>query len=209
MKKKRIRKPAGPGKTEKILPLLDYGNNFSLHEGSISLYPFGQKELYSDEYLKWMNDPDITSTIGRFDYLMPVSRKKLIDYYSSLNPETEVFLAIYAADNLKRKGRFVGTLKIYDIEKLSQRASLGIAIGDKQSWNKGFASMAIAAASRYIFNVLGFRKITAGYLAKNIGMEKAFLKNGYEVEAVFKKQVFSAGDLVDHVFVCKFREKSM
>ncbi len=182
---------------------------FRLHRGRISLYPFGRKELYSEAYLKWMNDPEITKTIGRYDYLMPVSRKKLVDYYRSLDQENTIFLAIYLEDTTskagKKHGEFIGTLKIYDIDKLARRASLGIVIGDRQQWGHGHAAAAINIATEYVFSVLGLRKVTAGYLANNIGMARVFRKTGFQQEARFKEHVFYRGDLVDHIFVCKFR----
>lgn len=182
-----------------------------LQDEQIYLSPFGVKELYSAEYLKWMNDTEVTKTLGRFDYLMPVSRQKLIDYYNNLDKDNTIFLAIYhLSDNPAfkwRRRKFVGTLKIYDIDKLAKRASLGILIGDRSNWGKGFATHAIRVATHYIFDVLGFRKITAGYLAGNTGMEHAFLKNGYKKEAIFREHHFFSGKFVDHVFVSKFRSK--
>ena len=68
-------------------------------------------------------------------------------------------------------------------------------------------SSAIRAACGYVFEVLGFRKVTAGYLATNVGMHKAFKKNGFRIEGVLRKQVFFAGKLDDHVMVCKFRNE--
>jgi ribosomal-protein-alanine N-acetyltransferase len=182
---------------------------FRLHQGRISLYPFGRGELYSDAYLKWMNDPEITKTIGRYDYLMPVSRKKLVDYYRSLDQENTIFLAIYLESTSSKAGKknraFVGTLKIYDIDKLARRASIGIVIGERDQWGRGHAATAINIAVEYVFHVLGLRKVTAGYLANNIGMARVFQKAGFEQEARFKEHVFFRGDLVDHIFVCKFR----
>jgi len=160
-----------------------------------------------------MNDAQVTRTLGRFDYLMPVSQQKLVEYYRSLNPNNTIFLAIYYSDKhsclKKEQQEFVGTLKIYDIEPLAQRASIGVMVGNKSDWNKNIASTAIRIACRYIFDVLGFRKITAGYISKNIGMKQAFLKNGFQVEATFKEQLFFEGEFVDHVFVCKFRKKEL
>ena len=184
-------------------------SSFCLHDNTITVVPFGRKELYSPQYLLWMNDPDITRTIGRFDYLLPVGRSKLVDYVRSLDTDTTLFAAIYKTDTpaerCSRKGRFIGTLKIYDIDLLAQRASLGIMIGDRSEWGRGYAQRALRLASSYIFNVLGLRKITAGFLGTNKGMEQAFLKTGFKKEATFKKHLFLEGKFVDHVFVCKFR----
>lgn len=188
-------------------------STFCLHESDTFLFPFGHEELYSDEYLKWMNDPQITRTIGRFDYLLPVDRGKLVGYFNSLDRTTSAFLAIYvgqdegALTTTKAGKKFIGTLKIYDIDPLAQRAALGIAIGDRSEWGKGYASKAIRIACRYIFEVLGMRKITAGYIAGNTGIERAFAKNGFEVEAVFREHLFFEGQFVDHKFVCLFRNR--
>jgi RimJ/RimL family protein N-acetyltransferase len=184
-------------------------SDFCISDPPIFIYPFSTKELYSEEYLKWMNDPDITKTLGRFDYLMPVTQKKLIDYYQSIDPSNTMFLAIYYSENKDlsntNEKQFIGTLKIYDIELLARRVSIGIIIGDKSNWGKKFASTAIGISCRYIFDVLGFRKISAGYIAGNIGMEKAFLNNGFHIEARFIEHLFFQGNFVDHIFVCKFR----
>lgn len=184
---------------------------FCLQEDDVCLFSFGLDELHSDNYLKWMNDSEVTKTLGRFDYLMPVDREKLIEYYNGINKANTIFLAIYLKSDefssqvKKINMKFIGTLKIYDIDLLAQRASLGIAVGDKLEWGKGYAGKAIRIASRYIFEVLGLRKITAGYIANNIGMERAFLKNGFEIEAIFKQHIYYEGQFVDHKFVCKFR----
>lgn len=184
---------------------------FCLHEDDICLLSFGAEELYSENYLRWMNDLETTKTLGRFDYLMPVDRAKLVEYYNGINKENTIFLAIYlkgkSSSNQINKAdmKFIGTLKILDIDLLAKRASIGIAIGDKSVRGKGYAGKAIHIASQYIFDVLGFRKITAGYIASNISMERAFLKNGFEIEAIFKEQIYFEGQFVDHKFVCKFR----
>lgn len=184
---------------------------FHLANDRIVLFAFGEDELYSREYLHWMNDLQTTATLGRFDYLMPVSQEKLVEYYRSINWQNTLFLGIYlrnAGDTStlsKEKMKFIGTLKIYDIDLLSRRASIGIAIGDREETGHGHATHAIGIACKYIFDILGFRKITAGYLSMNKGMERAFIKNGFEVEAVFKEHIHHQGHFVDHTFVCRFR----
>lgn len=180
---------------------------FKLQEGAVILRPFTRRELMSKEYLKWMNDPRVTRTIGRFDYLLPVSRTKLVEYFNNIDTESTVFLGIHKRSQTREKPDFVGTLKIYDIDYLARRVALGIMVGDTKVWGKGVASTAIQLACRYVFEELGFRKMVAGYLATNQGMHRAFEKNGFEIEGVLREQVFFAGRFVDHVMVGKFRDE--
>ena len=53
---------------------------------------------------------------------------------------------------------------------------IGIMIGDKSSWGKGYASEVINVISRYAFRSLNVNKLTAGAISPNIGVIKAFLK---------------------------------
>ena len=180
---------------------------FELREGSISLRPFTRRDAASADYLRWMNDPQVTRTIGRFDYLLPVSRAKLKQYFEDIDADSTVFLAIQSPTKRGGAPRFVGTLKIYDLDPLARRASLGIMVGERKAWGRGIATAAIRAACRYVFEVLGFSKMTAGYLATNTGMHQAFRRNGFRTEGVLRRQVFFAGRLVDHVMVCKFANR--
>jgi ribosomal-protein-alanine N-acetyltransferase len=183
---------------------------FRLNDTNISLFSFGERELHSDEYLKWMNDIEVTRTLGRHDYLRPVSRRQLIEYLDTVEKEGSIFLAIYldrdgALGKVEKEDKkFIGTLKIYGMDFLAKRAEIGIAIGDKSEWGRGHAATAIRIACGYIFNTLGFRKIVAGYIANNVGMERAFLKNGFQIEATFKEHLHFEGHYVDHIFVSKF-----
>jgi len=174
-----------------------------LREGVVFLRPFTRRDAASDKYLQWMNDPLVTRTIGRFDYLLPVSRAKLLQYFDDIDTDTSVFLGIHL--RASRTTRLVGTLKLYDFDHLARRASLGIMVGEREAWGRGIASAAIRAACRYLFEVLGFNKVSAGYLASNVGMHLAFRKNGFKVEGRLCKQVFFAGRLDDHIMVGKFR----
>ena len=179
---------------------------FVLQEGTVVLRPFTRRDAGSNEYLRWMNDPEVTRTIGRFDYLLPVSRAKLLRYFDDIDADSTVFLGIHVRSRRGRRARLVGTLKIYDLDALARRASLGIMVGDRSGWGRGIASAAIRAACRYVFEVLGYGKVTAGYLASNVGMHKAFRKNGFGLEGRLRRQVFFAGRLDDHLMVAKFRD---
>lgn len=184
---------------------------FCLKNDKVALYPFSYDELNSASYLKWMNDFDIVKTIGRNDYLMPVSHQKLIQYVEGINTETTLFLAIYYNENgieeVKSKNTFVGTLKIYDIDFNHRRASLGILVGEKQFWGKSIASQAINLANSYIFNKLNFQKITAGCYSTNTGMKKAFEKNGFILEGVLKNHFFDSEIFQDICLVACFKGK--
>ena len=168
------------------------------------LRPFTRSDAASQEYLRWMNDPSVTRTIGRFDYLFPVSKAKLLRYFDDIDTDDTLFLGLHYRAGKTARSRLVGTLKLYDLDPLARRASIGILVGERRVWGKGIATSAIRAASRYVFETLGFNKMTAGYLASNRGMHHAFHRNGFRIEGVLRRQVFFGGRLDDHIMVAKF-----
>lgn len=187
-------------------------NSFFCLSGSrVSLFSFEDRELNSDSYLRWMNDRENVKTIGRNDYLLPVNIEKLRAYVNGLDRNKTAFLAIYYSDNAtelkdKTQMKFVGTLKIYDIDFESKKASIGIMVGERTLWGKGIASEAIKLACNYCFQTLNFHKVCAGYFQTNTGMAKAFSKNGFEIEGVLKEHFFDLEKYQNVVLVAKMRK---
>ena len=176
-------------------------SSFKLNNKLIELRNFGENELHSKAYLEWMNTYEIVRTIGRAEYLRPVTRADLIQYFESLDKESTIFFAIYS------QGKFIGTLKVYEINFINKSAGIGILIGDKNMWGKGIATSAISLVKSYLFNKLGLRKLHAGYFAENISMEKAFLKNGFHIEGILKEHIYMESKFIDHKLVGCLKEE--
>lgn len=188
---------------------VELNDSFSLNDGRVWLYPLTLHEVYSPGYLRWMNDLEVTTKIGRFDNLRPVTRRELVDYYFSLDPASTIFLAIYLDEGGLGQGkkealRFVGTLKLYGIDRLARLAGIGIMVGERDCWDKGIGSAAIDLACGYLFQTLGLQKVEAGYLLPNAGMARAFEKCGFTVEGTLRRHFYLKGEVVDHVLVARF-----
>lgn len=158
-------------------------------------------EDVNESYYRWMNDDDITHyTESRF---YPYSKEQLRNYVNTLDGRTDsVFLAIIE----KESQCHIGNIKLGNINWIHRRADIGIIIGDKQCWGKGYASEAICLLSDYAFQKLNLHKVWAGCYIDNIASIKAFEKAGFEREGVQKRHAFYAGKYVDVVLMCRFRE---
>lgn len=144
------------------------------------------------DYCRWMNDAEITQYLeSRFEKW---SVKKLKDYVSKIlkNPDY-VFFAIISKDENKH----IGNIKIGPINRIHNFADVGIVIGERSYWGKGFATEAIKLVVNYAFNTLNLHKLTAGVYANNVGSIKAFQKAGFLVEGRRKKHFSLDGNYVD------------
>jgi RimJ/RimL family protein N-acetyltransferase len=150
----------------------------------------------NERYYRWMNDSEVTRYLeSRF---FPNATEKLHDYVvGKLGDRDNVFLAIV----LKEEDRYIGNIKLGPIQWIHRLADIGLLIGEKDCWGKGYATEAIQLVSDYAFNVLNLHKVTAGCYGLNEGSARAFQKAGFVVEGVRKEQFYANGSYVDDILL--------
>jgi len=149
-------------------------------------------EDIDDSYYKWMNDAEVIKYTGSRFY--PNSKAMLGKFVDTINANRDnVFFAIIKKENNKH----IGNIKLGPINWINRFGDIGIIIGEKDEWGKGFASEAIKLMVKYAFNTLNLHKLTAGYFEGNKPSSKIFLKNGFQVEGVRKNHVYVNGSYMD------------
>jgi RimJ/RimL family protein N-acetyltransferase len=101
-------------------------------------------------------------------------------------------------------GRHVGNIKLGPIDRPNRRGEIGILIGERSCWGRGYAREAIAALAQYAFGTLGLHKLTAGYLAPNAASGRAFEAVGFTVEARYAQHFLLDDTWVDGVRIARF-----
>lgn len=133
-------------------------------------------------YPAWLLDPDVIRHLeARFAKHDAESCRAFV---ASANSQPDIMLlGIFLRDG----DHHIGNIKLGPINRHHRRAELGLLIGTRSEWGKGYAVEAIAAVTRHAFNSLGLHKVTAGCYSGNIGSLRAFLKAGY-IEVARRKQ---------------------
>lgn len=172
-------------KNEKSIDILE-GKRIYLREIKV--------EDVNQNYCGWMNDPDVNKYLeSRFAAHSIVSLKKYVK--NIISDRLNVFFAII----LKTENKHIGNIKLGPINNVHNVADIGIIIGEKDCWGKGYATEAINLVVNYAFTRLNLHKITAGCYATNKGSLNAFLKAGFSQEGVRKQHCFSDGKYVDDI----------
>lgn len=147
------------------------------------------------EYVAWLNDPEVNQYLEtRFATHTLESVRDFVKKNAS-DPDT-LFLGIFLDS-----GKHIGNVKLGPINRQHRFADLGIMIGDRQSWGKGYATQAIRLVCEYAFAKLGLNKVTAGAYAENASSIKAFLNAGFTEEGLRRKMYSSGGKRVDAVLL--------
>lgn len=96
------------------------------------------------------------------------------------------------------EGDFIGSLELYDLypypPELPLQGTLGIIIGRRELWGKGYGREAVSAALRFAFGVLSppMEKIRLTTLSHNRRARAAFKASGFQQVGIHEMKDYSS-----------------
>lgn len=78
-------------------------------------------------------------------------------------------------------GRHIGNVMYYNIDTIRREAEIGITIGERDYWGRGYGTDAVKTLVRQIFRATGFRRIYLKTLDWNVRAQHAFEKAGFRM----------------------------
>ncbi|GCE11689.1 GNAT family N-acetyltransferase [Tengunoibacter tsumagoiensis] len=128
---------------------------------------------------KWQNDFQVALFSG--DPLRPVSLEAIQAEYEEHTKKQQRYreetFGIYARTTLQP----LGVVELRHINLHGRTATMGIGIGEKDYWSKGYGTEAILLILDYGFTVLGLHNIDLTTYAYNDRATGAYLKAGFKL----------------------------
>lgn len=132
-------------------------------------------------FASWLNDPEVVQYSEQRHKVHTVQSQ--LDYWDSqATKDPNRYLGIY----LDKGNKFIGSVSA-EVDLPNEVANVGIMIGDKREWRKGYGFEAWDAFCNLLFKS-GIRKVEAGLMHINAGMKSVCVKYGMDLE----------GRLLDH-----------
>lgn len=129
------------------------------------------------DYSRWLNDPEVVKFSEQRH--REHDAMSCMAYISSFDHEKDHIWAIHICGE---NGKHIGNITAHrDIP--NNTANLGILIGDKQEWGKGFGLEAWNAVIEWAEKI-GVRRIEAGCMSQNTGMTTICQRSGMKLDAV-------------------------
>ena len=148
----------------------------------------------AEKFTEWMNDFDITDYIGRSSQLMSVQGE--IEYLEkNSNPEATFGIVTLNEDKM------IGSISLEKISNINRTATLGIFIGDKDYWSKGYGSEAIKLLLDYGFNYLNLHSINLTVMSFNERAVKCYKKCGFKEVGRKREDKFVNGAYYDTIIM--------
>ncbi len=76
-------------------------------------------------------------------------------------------------------GKHIGNCMYYNLNKYKGETEIGIMIGDRAYWDKGYGTDAVVALVNYLLEEMKLRRIYLHTLEENIRAQKCFEKCGF------------------------------
>lgn len=152
------------------------------------------------------NDPDV-EIAGGGDPPMPQSLERLeaeFEENAKKGGRDGTWFAIEA------DGKFIGQCGLYgfdDFRGVAHRCDLGIAIGDKEYWGRGYGREALALLVDYAFTHWNMQRVGLQVNATNDRAIRAYRSVGFIEEGRLRRYGWSMGKYVDTVSMSILREE--
>ena len=157
------------------------------------------KKNISPNYSRWLIDKNVNKYLEvRFQNKNELKQKSFskINFYN--NSKNIVIFGIF------HNKEHIGNIKIEN-NKFHRRAEIGLLIGNKNFWGKGFGTEAIKIASKFAFKYFKCEILFAGSYKSNLSSINSFQKAGWKVNCVFSKYWKSNKGREDWVLLSKIK----
>jgi [ribosomal protein S5]-alanine N-acetyltransferase len=139
-------------------------------------------------WYSWFNDSEVTKYQNK--KIFPNNREKQKIYYETIkNSTSDVVFAIIE----KKSNTHIGNVGLHHIDWVHRSAELGIVIGEKDFWGKGFGKKAWKLITEYGFMTLNLHRIYAIVMTDNISSVKSAEASGFKKEGTIREVFYKNG----------------
>jgi diamine N-acetyltransferase len=151
-----------------------------------------------ERYVEWFNDPEVTRHLMRH---LPLSLAAEVQWFENMQKQEEESrpLAIEAKDG--DQWVHIGGAGIHDIDWQARRGEMGISIGDKRYWNRGFGTDTIRALLRHGFECLNLHRIFLRVFEDNERAIAVYERLGFKEEGRLREHSYRSGSYLDMIIM--------
>jgi len=129
----------------------------------------------ADNDYTWRCDPDLTV----LDAAPPLrlSRREYVAFSTDEMRYPHTYRRRFAIDSAD--GEHIGNCMYFDIDDTSQQAEIGVMIGNREYWDRGYGTDAVRTLVRHIFGTTRIDRVYLKTLEWNLRAQRCFGKCGF------------------------------
>ncbi len=106
-----------------------------------------------------------------------------------------------------REGVHIGNIDLRAIQPENRTAEIGIMIGDKSYWSRGYGSDAVRTLAGFAFHQMNLERVYLTTYEFNERGQRAFLKAGFTIEGRLRRHVYVDGRAWDAIMMGMLRSE--
>jgi len=149
--------------------------------------------------ITWFKDPAINKFLSHNFKKLTIDEE--FQWFNSIQlSNRDMVFAIIAKD----KDKYIGNCGLHKIDWSGKTCELGIVIGNKEYWDKGYGSDVINSITDFAINKLNLLNIHLNVYEYNNRAIKAYTKCGFKLIKILKKNHFYNNKYWD-TFIMEYR----
>ena len=151
-------------------------------------------------FVRWFNDPEVT--------------KHLLMYLPMSQAQEERWFEEYLQDNRRNvfgietlDGQLIGNVGLEGIDWKNSKVELGIVIGEKDYWDKGYGTEAITTLLHFVFEQMNLHRVSLRVFDDNPRAIHCYEKCGFKLEGRLREANFSDGRYRDELVMGILRDE--
>ncbi len=150
-----------------------------------------------DGFLRWVNDPEVTENLMLVSPMSRVEEERWYENMLAQHPSEHVFVIETKPDAPDGTWQAIGTCQFLSIDWRNRASEVGIMIGEKAFWNRGFGTETMQLLLEHGFNTLNLNRIWLQVYDKNQRGIRAYEKAGFVYEGKFRQAHYQHGRYYD------------
>ena len=165
-----------------------YGHNLRLRSAERTDIP---------QFLQWINDPEVVENLEVYAPMGIVEEESWFDAMKARPIDEHTLVIEVHPEGYDNKWVVIGNTSFFPINQKARSVEIGIMIGEKDCWNKGYGTETMRVMCRYGFEELNLNRIWLRVYDTNPRARKAYEKAGFVYEGTLRQAEYKHGRYID------------
>lgn len=154
-------------------------------------------------FLRWFNDPEVRQYLTMYRPLSRAEEERWVESRASRREDIVLAIEVRAGDQWVH----IGNVGLHRIDWKNRTATLGIVIGEREFWGKGYGTEAVRTMLRYAFGELGLNRVELETYSFNPRAIRCYEKAGFRREGIRRQALYRNGKFHDVILMGILRDE--
>jgi diamine N-acetyltransferase len=156
-------------------------------------------------FVEWINDPDVRQGISMYRPLSQAMEEQWFENMLKLPPDEQPFgIDVHTEDG---GWKLIGNCGFMDFDWRCRSAEVGIFIGDKTYWDRGYGTEVMRLLLKHGFESLNLNRIFLRVFATNLRAIRCYEKAGFVAEGRLREANYQHGQYIDFIVMSVLRSE--